>query len=87
MSSLLAGGVLVVVGGTLVKKALALLVAKASETSRFFSFVSCMLVVKALTTRGLPSLISGVLVKVLLVTIRGPPQLVYCPLPILVGTL
>ncbi len=88
-------------GSTLIKKALALLVAKALKTSRFFLFVSCVLVVKALTmsgllvltssvlvmTRGLPSLISGALVKVLLATIWGPPQLVYCPLPILVCAL
>jgi hypothetical protein len=80
---------------------LALLVAKALKTSRFILFVSCVLVVKALTTSGLLALTSGVLVmmqgltslissplvKVLLATIRGTPQLVYCPLPILVGTL
>ncbi len=78
-----------------------LLVAKALKTSRFILFVSCTLVVKALTmsgllaltsgvlvtTRGLPSLISSALVKVLLATICGTPQLVYCPLPILVGAL
>jgi hypothetical protein len=97
-SSLLAGGLLAFVGGALVKKALMLLVAKALKTSHFFSSVSCALVVKALmtssllvlrsgmlvTTRGLPLLISSALVEVLLATTRGPPHLVYHPLPILV---
>ncbi len=78
-----------------------MLVVKALKTSRFISFMSCTLVVKALTTssllaltssvlvttRGLPSLISSALVKVLLATIRSTPQLVYRPLPILVGAL
>jgi hypothetical protein len=100
-SSLLAGGLLAFVGGTLVKKALALLIAKALKTSRLFLFVSCTLVVKALTTsgllaltsgvlittRGLPLLISSALVEVLLATILGPSQLVYRPLPVLVCTL
>ncbi len=76
-----------------------MLVAKALKLSRFILFVSCTLVVKALTTllaltsgvlvttRGLPSLISSALVEVLLAMIRVTPQLVYCPLPILVGVL
>ncbi len=78
-----------------------LLVAKALKTSRFISFVSCALAVKALmasgllaltsgvliTMRGLLLLISSALVEVLLATICGKPQLVYCPLPILVGAL
>jgi hypothetical protein len=100
-SSLLVGSLLVFVGITLVKKALALLIAKALMTSHFYLFISCALVVKALTTsgllvlmsgvlvmtQGLPLLISTALVKVLLVMIHGPPQLVYPPLPILVGAL
>ncbi len=100
-SSFLVGGLLAFVGGTLVKKALALFVTKALKMSRFFSLVSCALVVKALTTsgllaltsgvlvttRGLLLLISGALIKVLLETIHGPPQLIYCPLPILVCAL
>ncbi len=78
-----------------------MLIVKALKTSPLISFVSCALVVKALTTssllaltsgvldtmRGLPSLISSPLDKVLLAMIRSTPQLVYCPLPILVGTL
>ncbi len=71
-----------------------MLVAKALKMSRFILFVSCALVMKALTTSGLlvtmhgfPLLISSALVKVLLATIRGTPQVVYHPLPILVGVL
>ena len=95
-------GLLALTSGVLVTMhGLPLLIVKALKTSPLISFVSCALVVKALTTssllaltsgvldtmRGLPSLISSALVKVLLATIRGTPQLVYCPLPIFVCAL